>query len=206
MKNKKKIIKNPKQAFDFIQKLYFKTSYLIKEIEGMLAEEEEKFVIGKNWGTQISTRISRGIEATNVPHWIVGKMAVFYIPQKATRPRSDKICTQTFTKFGKKLKLIYLRFVLNEKAMKEPYLYVGVLHDIIKKTQPNEYPRTFERAMDQLEYNDSKVFKKLNPIRYEDQYIKLKGKLSRVNLFDINDSDDIRKKIIQPAVKLFRAI
>jgi hypothetical protein len=206
MKNKKKIIKNPKQAFDVIQKLYFKTSYLIKEIEGMLAEEEEKFVIGKTSDIAISAKMSKGIEAIDIPQWIVGKLAVFYIPQKATQTRSDKICTQTFTKFGKKLKLIYIRFILNEKAMKEPYLCVGVLHDIIKKKQPKRWPHTFEDVMLHLEDEDSKVFKKLNPIRYEGQYIKFKGKLFRVNLFDINDSDDIRKKIIQPAVKLFRAI
>jgi hypothetical protein len=206
MKNKKKIIKNPKQAFDVIQKLYFKTSYLIKEIEGMLAEEEEKFVIGKTSDIAISAKMSKGIEAIDIPQWIVGKLAVFYIPQKATQTRSDKICTQTFTKFGEKLKLIYLRFILNEKAMKEPYLCVGVLHDIIKKKQPKRWPHIFEDVMLHLEDEDSKVFKKLNPIRYEDQYIKLKGKLSRVNLFDINGSDDIRKKIVQPAVKLFRTI
>jgi hypothetical protein len=41
------------------------------------------------------------------------------------------------------------------------------------------------------------IFHKLNPISYEDSYVKFKGKLIRIGLFDINESDDIQKKIIQ---------
>ena len=36
--NKKEIAKQIKNAFDFIQKLYNESSYLIKEIEGQLDE------------------------------------------------------------------------------------------------------------------------------------------------------------------------
>jgi len=202
VKNKKEIVEQSKLAFDFVQKLYFESSYLIKEIEGMLAEEEEKFVIGKPSGSAISTRSSRGLEATNVPLWLVRKLAVFYIPEDATQTRGG----QTITKFGEKLKLIYLRVILSEKDLEEPYLCAGVLHEITNKTQPNKWPQKFENIMGHLEYNESKVFHKLDPIRYEDAYIKLKGKLFRVDLFDINESDDIQKKVIQPMLKIFRDI
>jgi len=187
-------------AFDFVQKLYFETSYLIKEIEGMLAEEEEKFVIGKPAGSAISTRISRGLEGVKVPFWLVRKMAVFFIPEEATQLRGD----QTYTKFGEKLKLIYLRIILNEKDLEKPYLYSGVLHEIIKKVQPNKWPQKFENIMGHFEYNETKIFNKPDSIRYEDPYVKFKGKLFRVNLFNISESSDIQKKIIQPTLKIFR--
>ncbi|MDD5070425.1 MAG: hypothetical protein PHV17_06815 [Candidatus Omnitrophica bacterium] len=202
MKDKKVIIEQSKLAFDFVQKLYFETSYLIKEIEGMLAEEEEKFVIGKPAGSAISARTSRGLEATNVSLWTIRKLAVFYIPEVATQTRGG----QTFTKFGDKLKLIYFRVILNEKDLEEPYLLAGVFYEINNKTKPNNWPQKFENVMGHLEYNESKVFHKLDPIRYEDPYIKFKGKLFSVNLFDIKDSAEIQKKIIKPALKLFRAI
>jgi hypothetical protein len=55
MNNKSEIIEQTNLAFDFIEKLYLESSYLIKEIEGNLNEEEEKFVIGKPSGYGIST-------------------------------------------------------------------------------------------------------------------------------------------------------
>ena len=41
--NKSELIAQTRLAFEFIQKLYFEISYLIKEMEGLLAEEEEEF-------------------------------------------------------------------------------------------------------------------------------------------------------------------
>ena len=50
MNNKNDLIEQTYLAFDFIQKLYLEVSYLIKEIEGNLQEEKEKFIIGKPGG------------------------------------------------------------------------------------------------------------------------------------------------------------
>ena len=47
MIEKSDLPKQTKLAFDFIQKLYLEISYMIKEIEGLLYEQEEKFVIGR---------------------------------------------------------------------------------------------------------------------------------------------------------------
>jgi len=43
---KTELITQTQLAFDFIQKLYFEVSYLIKEVEGQLAQEEEGFMLG----------------------------------------------------------------------------------------------------------------------------------------------------------------
>ena len=38
-----------------------------------------------------------------------------------------------------------------------------------------------------------------------DGYIKIKGKLKNVNLYEINDSESILAKLIKPSLKLYRA-
>lgn len=41
------LIQQTKNAFDFIEKVYYEISYLIKEIEGILQQEDEEFTILK---------------------------------------------------------------------------------------------------------------------------------------------------------------
>jgi hypothetical protein len=59
---KKGLIEQTRLAFDFIQKLYLEASYLVKEIEGQLAEEEEQFVFGRSGGYAVTARSSTGLE------------------------------------------------------------------------------------------------------------------------------------------------
>ncbi|MCK5099062.1 MAG: hypothetical protein KAR45_13225, partial [Desulfobacteraceae bacterium] len=60
--NKTEIAKQIKNAFEFIQKLYNESSYLVKEIEGQLSESEYKFQILRPSGYSISARSSTGLE------------------------------------------------------------------------------------------------------------------------------------------------
>jgi hypothetical protein len=85
---KKEIVEQTRLAFDFIQKLYFEVSYLIKEIEGLLAEEEEEFVIGRPSGYGINTRSSTGLEANNIRLWPLRKLAVFFVPEARTQRKN----------------------------------------------------------------------------------------------------------------------
>ena len=55
-----------------------------------------------------------------------------------------------------------------------------------------------------LESNDDKVFKDDEKINYENMYIKIQGELIKNNLFEINDSETIVKKIIKPSLELYR--
>jgi hypothetical protein len=47
MNNKSELIDQANLAFDFIQRLYLEVSYLIKEMEAMLSEQPENFIMGK---------------------------------------------------------------------------------------------------------------------------------------------------------------
>ena len=77
--NKSEIKMQIKNAFDFIQKLYNESSYLIKEIEGQLAESEYRFQILRPSGYSISARSSSGLEQTNVNLWPLRKFAVGFV-------------------------------------------------------------------------------------------------------------------------------
>lgn len=201
MPDKKEIIEQTRLAFDFLQRLYIEASYLIKEIEGILKEEEEKFIIGRPAGYSISARSSTGLEANNVALWLLRKFAVFFVPENRTKQERG----QTITTIDKTLKILYLRIVLNDNKLNEPAIYSGALFDMAIK-QPGKWIKKFENAMGHLEYNDEKMFKVPEQIDYEDAYIKLRGEFIKNHLFDINDSQTIVKKIIKPSLELYRSI
>jgi hypothetical protein len=199
MNNKNEIVEQTNLAFDFIEKLYLESSYLIKEIEGILNEEEEKFVIGRPAGYAISSISSRGLEPNNVRLWLLKKFSVFFIPKEKTALKGGG----TITKIDKDLKILYLRIVLYDKNIMEPTVYSGVLYNIEKKPE-TKWPSKFEQVMANLEYNDNKVFKDINKINYENIYIKIQGELIKNSLYEINDSETIVKKIIKPSLELYR--
>jgi len=199
MNNKNEIVEQSSLAINFVEKLYLESSYLIKEIAGILNEEEEKFVIGKSGGSGISSMSSRGLEPNNVKLWLLKKFSVFFVPEEKTVIRGGT----TITKIDKDLKVLYLRVVLNDKNVKEPTVYSGVLYNIEKKLE-NKFISKFEHVMTNLEYNENKVFKDIQKINYENIYIKIKGELIKNNLFEITDSETIVKKIIKPSLELYR--
>ena len=199
MNNKSEITEQTNLAFDFIEKLYLESSYLIKEIEGILNEEEEKFIIGRPGGYAVSSISSKGLEVNYVRLWLLKKYAVFFIPEE----KAVKKGGATFTKMDKDLKVLYLRILLYDKDIKEPTVYSGVLYNIEKKSKTKWFSK-FEQAMSNLEYNDYKVFKNIQKINYENVYIKIQGELMKNSLFEITDSETIVKKIINPSLELYR--
>jgi len=199
MTDKNEIIEQTNLAFDFIQKLYLEVSYLIKEIEGILQGEEEKFIIGKPGGYSVTTRSSTGLESVNVNLWLLRKFAVFFVPEDKTERKGG----QAITKIDENLKVLYLRILLNDKSVNEPTLYSGVLYNIHNKQKANWIVK-FENMMGHFEYNDVKIFKDVAKIDYEDAYIKIEGELIKNNLFEINDSETILEKIIKPSLELYR--
>jgi len=198
MTTKNELIEQSNLAFDFIQKLYLEVSYLIKEIEANLNDEVEEFVIGKPGGYGINSKRSAGLESNLVKLWLLRKFAVFFVPQESTEKKGG----QLITPINKDLKVIYLRFKLNGPDIKEPEVIMGVLHDIETK---NKWGK-FEFLMGFFEYKDDKVFKDINNIQYEDAAVSLKGKLHKVNLFDLNDSKAIKSKLVDPALVFYRKV
>ena len=193
------IIEQTNLAFDFIQKLHLEVSYLIKEVEAMLSEEEESFNIGKPSGYGISTRSSTGLETNNVSLWVMRRFAVCFIPEAQTKIAGG----QSVTELHDELRILYLRFVLNGKNITEPAVYSGVLRDI--KTGPRGQKfKKFENFMGHFEYVNDRLFENPEDINYEDGTLSIKGELAKVNLYDVNNSEAIKTKIVEPSLALYR--
>jgi len=199
MTSKEEIVEQTNLAFDFIQKLYFEVSYLIKEIEGILHEEDEKFVIARPAGYGISAKSSTGLESNNVDFWLLKKFSVYFLPEEKTKLQRG----QTITKIDEHLKTIYLRIVLDDKNIDEPAVYSGVFYNFHIKPGCKWIVK-FENIAGHLEYNDTKIFKHERKVDFENAYIKFQGELIKSNLFDINDSETILNKIIKPTLALYR--
>ena len=194
--NKSEIAKQVKNAFDFIQKLFNESSYLIKEIEGQLGESEHRFQILRPSGYSVSARSSTGLEPNNVNLWLLRKFAVAFVEESGT----DLKKVQNFTEINEHLKVLYFRIILDDKNQSEPQLIFGVLYDI---KQFKDWVKKFENLMGQFEYIDSKLFAKFPNIDYEDGTLKIKGKFKKVNLLEINSSNALLERVINPAIKLF---
>ena len=192
--NKTEIANQVNNAFDFIQKLYNESSYLIKEIEGQLGESG--FQMLRPSGYSISARSSTGLESNNVNLWLLRKFAVAFVEESNT----DLQKGQNVTEINERLKVLYFRVILNDKNQSEPLLIFGVLYDIKKY---KDWVKKFENLITHFEYNDNKLFAKFPNIDYEDATFGVKGKLDKVNLLDINSSDELIEKVINPAIKLY---
>lgn len=197
MIEKSNLPEQTKFAFDFIQKLYLEISYMIKEIEGLLYEQEEKFVIGRPAGYGISTKSSTGLESTNVNFWLLRRFTVSFVPEEMTKLERG----QTITNVSDRLVILHFRFVLNDKESNPPAIYSGIFHSIKAKAK---WIKKFENSMGHLAYNDEKIFKNFKQVDYEDAQIKVKGEFLKNDLYDINDSEAILNRIIEPSLKLYR--
>jgi hypothetical protein len=192
--NKTEIANQIKNAFDFIQRLYNESSYLIKEIEGQLGERG--FQILRPSGYSISARSSIGLEPNNVNLWLLRKFAVAFVEESNT----DLQKGQSVTKINEKLKVLYFRIILDDKNQSEPQLIFGILYDIKKY---KDWVKKFENLISHFEYNDNKLFAKFPNIDCEDNTFKVKGKLKKINLLDINSSNELIEKVINPAIKIY---
>jgi hypothetical protein len=186
-----------KNAFDFIQKLYFEISYLIKEVEGLLQQEEEKFVINRKTGYAVTTKSSTGLEPQNVENWLYHTLTVFFCPENLTRRKGGV----TVTNFNNKLKLLLLHIDLIDKDINEPRVLSGFIYNIKSK---RETTKKVENIMWTFAYNPKKVFSKFPEIVYEDSNCSFQGKCFLEKLFSIKDSDDVVKKLIEPMLSLYR--
>ena len=187
-----------KSAFDFVEKLYSECAYLVKEIEGLLQKQEEKFMIGKQRGYQISASSSLGLK--NPEQWIYKKLCAFFVPASMTKRAGGR----TETSFGKDLKIIYLLIILSEERLKTPQIAIGVLSEFKKLTR--KIPKVEYFVIPYMERiwefiiehgSDSKI-------PYKDLKLEFKAKFVIRDLFDINSVQDVEKKLINPALRFFR--
>jgi len=186
-----------RNALGFVQKLYFEISYLIKEVEGMLHSEEEKFVIGKPSGYQVTSGKSTGLEPANVEAWLSKAFTVFFVPAKETKLQSG----MTNTPFHDHLKVLLLDIELEGKINKTPRIMAGVLYDIRSK---RDKLNKFEHMMSEFIYSRDKVFASAPDLSYEDSYLSMKGHLFDLPLFSLQTSEDISHKIVGPMLAYYR--
>ncbi len=197
-KELKDLSEQSRRAFDFIQKLYHEVSYMIREIETALADETEKFVICKPSGYGISTAASRGLEPAYVNQWLLRRFSVYFVPEE----RTQTIAGTSKTEFVGDLKALCFRVVMDDKDI-PPSMFYGVIYNITKWSAKM---LKFENLISHIEGNAQKVFADPDRIEYEDGSTKFTGKLIRTALFTINSSEDLQKKIISPALELYRSI
>ena len=193
----KELAQQSKLAFDFIHKLYLETSYLVKEIEGLLYEEDEHFVIGKPSGYSVSSRSSTGLESHYINYWLMRSLSVFFVEEDKTKYQKG----QTITNLSQDPRVIYLRVIFEDPDIDQPKLQIGVLTDIIAH---REVTKKFEQLMAHFTYVERRVFGNLPDVNYEDRYISMKGLLNSLNLFEINSSEAIIDKVIKPTLELYR--
>lgn len=110
----------------------------------------------------------------------------------------------TVTNISNDLKVLYLKIILHGENIREPMIYSGVLYGINRKSDSPEKYKKFEQFMGYMESNDSKIFRDIKRIDYEDRNIKVKGELIQNKLFEIKDSDTVVNKIINPTLELYR--
>jgi len=197
--NKTEIAKQIKNAFEFIQKLYNESSYLIKEIEGQLAESEHRFQFLKTSGYAISARSSNGLEPNNVNFWLLRRFGVAFVEETNTELKKG----QNSTEINDDLKVLYFRIVLDDKNESAPQLIFGVFYKIKKY---KDWIKKFENLMGHFEYVDNKIFTKLPNVDYKDGNFKISGTFKKVNLLDINSSDKLIEEVINPAIKIYEKI
>ena len=193
----KDIIQQTNNAFDFVQKLFFEISYLIKEVEGMVQEEEEKFIIIRPSGYHVSTRTSTGLEPINVENWLPKVFAVSFVPEEMTKIQAG----QSITKLERdpKILLVYLEIMGIE--LTQPKIIFGTVYNL--KSKRKQYYK-FEHFMTSFIYSGKKIFQNISNIDYDDNYFSFKGKFKQINLFSIENSNDIKKYIVEPIIKLYR--
>lgn len=186
-------------ALDFVQKLYFEISYLIKEVEGVLQQQEEEFIIVRPSGYGVTTRTSIGLEPVNVDLWLSKAFTVFF----CSKDNISEERGQTKTSFSDDLKVLILDIELMGKLIDAPRILAGCLRNISCK-KPTKYKK-FEAITWEFAYSREKIFSSIPNVSYEDSYVSFTGKFKTIPLFSINDSEAVERMLVDPMVKLFRS-
>jgi hypothetical protein len=196
--DKKQLNEQTESSFDFIEKLYSECAYLVKEIEGLLKNKEEKFVIGRQRGYQISASSSLGLNSPD--QWMYKKLCAYFVPDSMTKVRGGR----TETPFSKELKMIYLLIILSEDKFKTPKIAIGTLSEFKKTTKRLPKVEYFVIPYMGKIWKFVKEQGSVGSRLYKDYQIEFRTKFLIRDLFDINNVQDIEKKLINPVLRLFR--
>src|SRR5947207_297539 len=118
-----------RNAFDFVQKFYFETSYLIKEVEGQLAKEPEKFVLCRSGGYAVTAYTSSGLDPRHVQCWIPATLTAAFVPEELSNSKEGS----TATPLKPDLRVLLLHIEVFWTDMERPMVFNGVLDRIRSK-------------------------------------------------------------------------
>lgn len=128
------------------------------------------------------------------------KLCAYFMPESITKV----IGGRTEISFNEDLKMIYLLIILSEDKFKTPKIAIGTLSEFKKST----------RRLRKVEYFIIPYMGKIwdfvkedgsNSRRfYKDSQIEFRAKFVIRDLFDVNSVQDIEKKLINPALRLYR--
>jgi hypothetical protein len=168
--------------------LYVETKYLIEEIEGFLKKEKEQFEINKYGGRQITCTGTKSFN--NVNDWLLKRYFVFFSPQGKV---NDKDRTPV-----NNLRMIFINFNLHDD------LKYNCPEIIFGYTEKHEGAELFEHFMRFFYDRWTDIFKEPELIDFNHSGKKMRGKYQTVKLFDIKSTDDVKKKIVIPVLKMYR--
>ncbi len=186
-----------RNAFDFIDKLFLETSYLIREVEGQLNQTSESFVIIRPSGYGVTTVSSTGLETKNVGAWLRKRVSVAFVPESMTDLRGG----QTHTGFTEELKVLFLTVVFRAEELKEPTVFFGFADDIVNK---NKNYKKFEHLLWEFAASAFNMFNSGPKIAFEDGYCSIKGKVRKLKLYSLETNDDVRSKLVEPMTRMYR--
>ena len=194
----KNIADQIKNSLTFVRKLHFEISYLLKEIEGMLIEEEERFTILKGSGYSVIARTSTSLDSWGPNYWMPNDFSVFFSEESFVE--NDKGIT--ITKVNKDLKVLFVHIKVIDKDLNEPKIYFGCIDNIESKKSDSS---KVENMLWEFSYSGNKIiFEKDKKIEYSDGRWDFAGEYLKRDLLSINSSNDIKSKIVDPLLKLYR--
>lgn len=192
----KELVEQTYNAFGFIQNLYLEISYLIKEIEGLLQLEDERFQILRPSGYSVTSRTSTGLDPVSVEQWLTKSLTVFFCPEQDTEVKSGT----TITAFTPELKVMFVNIRIMGKNIDEPKVTFGCIRNIVCKK--NNYNK-FENLVWEFSYNEDKIFKNLPEVLCSDNYCSFGGEGKSVKLYSVKNSDDVATMIVEPLMKIY---
>jgi hypothetical protein len=107
----------------------------------------------------------------------------------------------TETPFKDSLRVLFLHVKAYESEMERPIIFSGVLERVRSKKKDLT---KFERLMYVFSYRPDAVFAKLPVIDYQDGSCSLAGRAITTPLFSITSAKDVKDKLIDRMLKLYR--
>ena len=200
MPTPRQLAASTRNAHEFLQRLHLEVSYLIREVEGQLGQEDDEFVQLTAGGYAMITSTSSGLDPDNVKLWMPRTFTAAFGPRAKTE--MEGIYTTTQLPANAQKRLLILHVVLADTNESTPRVWFGKLTkaqakkaNIIKFEQLTS---KFARYSERIFSNVSRAGK----ARWEDSQCALEGKFLHVDLFDIKSSKDVRKRIVDPLLAL----